>query len=152
VPFPCKAFGPHGYCLQYQAQRLMVTMAIPLAAAGVPVADTVSAVKALDVSQYQDGQLINLLGYSNNPASPDDREGGLFRYLHSSATEDQGIVFTPNQGSGHFERLYDTTSVRAELFGADRTGQRPAQQGIQWAIDMRFSTTLRRSRSEKAPS
>jgi hypothetical protein len=103
----------------------------PLAAAGVPVAGTVSALKALDVSQYQDGQLINLLGYVN----PDDRGGGLFRYLHSSATEDGGIVFTPDNGSGHFERLYDTTSVRAEWFGADRTGQRPAQQGIQLAID-----------------
>jgi hypothetical protein len=135
VPFPGETFGPHGYCLQYQAQRLMVTMAIPLAAAGVPVADTVSALKALDVSQYQDGQLINLLDYSNNPASPDDRGGGLFRYLHSSAPEGHGIVFTRDNGSGHFERLYDTTSVRAEWFGADCTGQRPAHKEIQLAID-----------------
>jgi hypothetical protein len=106
-------------------------MTTSLAAAGVPVAATVSALKALDVSQYRDGQLINLLGYS----IPDDRGGGLFRYLHSAATEDHGIVFTPNQGSGHFERLYDTTSVRAEWFGADHTGQHPAQQEIQLAID-----------------
>jgi len=105
------------------------------AAAGVQVANNVADLKALPVKQLklQDGQLVDLLGYIN----PGDGGGGLFRYLSSSAAEDTGIVFTAN-GGGHFERLYDTSWIRAEWFGADPTGKNATPQAIhaiQLAID-----------------
>ena len=62
---------------------------------------------------------------------------GWFTYQTTPAkvTDDDGIVFVPTAGSGHFARLWDRDGVRAEWFGADRTGKKAATKAIQGAID-----------------
>jgi hypothetical protein len=105
----------------------------------VLIASNISELKSIDVTKCTEGQIINVLGYD----TINDGGGGLFQYFKSSAKEDGGIVFTPNSGSGHFRRLYDTLFVRAEWFGAkgnDYTNKKlsdipDSTSAIQRAID-----------------
>lgn len=101
--------------------------------AGPVIAANVAALRALDVSTFSDGQPVLLLGHKIEG----DGGEGWFTYQTTPAkvTDDDGIVFVPTAGSGHFARLWDRDGVRAEWFGADRTGKKAATKAIQGAID-----------------
>jgi hypothetical protein len=97
------------------------------------IAANVTALRALDVSAFSDGQPVLLLGYKSEA----DGGEGWFTYQTTPATvtDDDGIAFVPTAGGGHFSRLWDRDGVRAEWFGADRTGKTAATAAIQHAID-----------------
>src|SRR5947209_528603 len=107
---------------------------------GAPVvAADVSALRSLPVGQYDDGQIVTLLGYHDR----DDGGGGLFAYRKDAPPKradgtdvDDGVFFVPTSGgTGHFQRLYDGPAIRAEWFGADPAGRRLATAAIQAAVD-----------------
>jgi hypothetical protein len=97
------------------------------------IASNVTALRALDVRAFSDGQPVLLLGHTYEG----DGGEGWFTYQTTPATvtDDDGIVFVPTTGSGHFARLWDRDGVRVEWFGADRTGKTAATTAIQHAID-----------------
>jgi len=95
------------------------------------VVSTVNTLRALDTSSFSDGQTVLLLGYH---AVGDGGEGWLV-FRVASSTDDGGLVFVPQAGPGHYERQRDGESLRADWFGADRTGVRPSAAAIQAAIN-----------------
>ena len=92
------------------------------------VVDTINSMKALNTSTYQHA---TVLGYTTKG----DGGGGQFYYdSNSTATVDNGMVFTPNSGGGRWHREIETP-VNIVMFGAILNDTGDDRAAIQAAIN-----------------
>jgi hypothetical protein len=87
---------------------------------------TISALKALSVASFNDGDVAVVRGHG----VANDGGGGMFyRVAASAVTDDNGLVIAPNAGAGRWHRLVDGNAISVRWFGARGNGvtdDRPA--------------------------